>query len=140
MAGLTSLQKDEVFLNLVLEYVPETVFKASKHYSKMKQPMPWPQVKLYMYQVGVVAGLPPHHHLRRSRGERGTTNECSADALPGSPVSRIHPLCRYMPPRYQTPKPAPRSCFRYPQTVRLWFGQDLSRGRTECFVHLFEVL
>ena len=51
-------QKDEVFLNLVLEYVPETVFKASKHYSKLKQQMPWLQIKLYMYQVGDLALSP----------------------------------------------------------------------------------
>ncbi|CAL9241696.1 unnamed protein product [Arabidopsis halleri] len=27
-------------LNLVLEYVPETVYRASKHYTKMNQHMP----------------------------------------------------------------------------------------------------
>ena len=45
------LQKDEVYLNLVLEYVPETVYRASRHYAKLKQPMPMLQVKLYMYQL-----------------------------------------------------------------------------------------
>jgi glycogen synthase kinase 3 beta len=45
-------QKDEVYLNLVLEFVPETVYRASRHYTKLKQPMPMLQVKLYMYQVG----------------------------------------------------------------------------------------
>ena len=45
------LQKDEVYLNLVLEYVPETVYRASRHYVKLKQPMPILQVKLYMYQL-----------------------------------------------------------------------------------------
>lgn len=44
-------QKDEVYLNLVLEFVPETVYRASRHYSKLKQSMPMLQVKLYMYQV-----------------------------------------------------------------------------------------
>ncbi|KAF9436694.1 regulator of ime2 [Entomortierella beljakovae] len=44
-------KKDEVFLNLVLEYVPETVYRASRHYSKVKQTMPMLQIKLYMYQV-----------------------------------------------------------------------------------------
>ncbi|KAF8510227.1 Pkinase-domain-containing protein [Hysterangium stoloniferum] len=46
-----SKQKDEVYLNLVLEYVPDTVYRASRHYVKLKQPMPMLQVKLYMYQV-----------------------------------------------------------------------------------------
>ncbi|KAH0830482.1 kinase-like domain-containing protein [Lanmaoa asiatica] len=44
-------KKDEVYLNLVLEYVPETVYRASRHYSKLKQPMPALQIKLYMYQL-----------------------------------------------------------------------------------------
>jgi len=44
-------KKDEVYLNLVLEYVPETVYRASRHYAKLKQPMPMLQVKLYMYQL-----------------------------------------------------------------------------------------
>jgi len=44
-------KKDEVYLNLVLEFVPETVYRASRHYSKLKQTMPMLQVKLYMYQL-----------------------------------------------------------------------------------------
>ncbi|KAG8894119.1 regulator of ime2 [Tulasnella sp. 403] len=44
-------KKDEVYLNLVLEYVPETVYRASRHYVKLKQPMPNLQIKLYMYQL-----------------------------------------------------------------------------------------
>jgi glycogen synthase kinase 3 beta len=35
----------------VLEYVPETVYRASRHYAKLKQPMPMLQIKLYMYQL-----------------------------------------------------------------------------------------
>jgi glycogen synthase kinase 3 beta len=48
---LKNLKKDEVYLNLVLEYVPETVYRASRHYAKLKQPMPMLQIKLYMYQL-----------------------------------------------------------------------------------------
>lgn len=44
-------KKDEVFLNLVLEYVPETVYRATRHYTKVKQTMPMLLVKLYMYQI-----------------------------------------------------------------------------------------
>ncbi|KAG1883173.1 kinase-like domain-containing protein [Suillus subluteus] len=44
-------KKDEVYLNLVLEYVPDTVYRASRHYTKLKQPMPMLQIKLYMYQL-----------------------------------------------------------------------------------------
>jgi len=44
-------KKDEVYLNLILEYVPETVYRASRHFVKLKQSMPMLQVKLYMYQL-----------------------------------------------------------------------------------------
>ncbi|KAI9354373.1 CMGC/GSK protein kinase [Zopfochytrium polystomum] len=44
-------KKDEVFLNLVLEFVPETIYRASRHYTKTKQTMPMLSVKLYMYQM-----------------------------------------------------------------------------------------
>ncbi|KAG2179166.1 hypothetical protein INT43_002016 [Umbelopsis isabellina] len=44
-------QKDEVYLNLVLEYVPETIYRASRHYAKAKQAMPMLYVKLYTYQL-----------------------------------------------------------------------------------------
>ncbi|EIM21598.1 Pkinase-domain-containing protein [Wallemia mellicola] len=43
--------RDEVYLNLVLEFVPETVYRASRHYAKLKQTMPMIHVKLYMYQL-----------------------------------------------------------------------------------------
>ena len=36
----TTTEKDEVFLNLVLEFVPETVYRIGKHYSKNGQRMP----------------------------------------------------------------------------------------------------
>lgn len=48
---LTSSQKDEVYLNLVLEYVPETVYRSLRYYTKLKQIVPMLQVKLYMYQL-----------------------------------------------------------------------------------------
>lgn len=44
-------KRDELYLNLVLEFVPETVYRASRHYTKAKQTMPMLLVKLYMYQV-----------------------------------------------------------------------------------------
>lgn len=43
--------KDEVYLNLVLEYVPETVYRVARHYSKSKQTLPILYIKLYMYQL-----------------------------------------------------------------------------------------
>lgn len=40
------LQKDEVYLNLVLEYIPETVYKVARHYSKSKQTIPISFIKV----------------------------------------------------------------------------------------------
>lgn len=34
------LQKDEVYLHLVLEYIPQTVYKVSRHHCKSKQAIP----------------------------------------------------------------------------------------------------
>jgi len=45
------LQKDEVYLNLVLEYVPETVYRVSRYFNKLKTTMPMLEVKLYIYQL-----------------------------------------------------------------------------------------
>ncbi|XP_022770363.1 shaggy-related protein kinase theta isoform X2 [Durio zibethinus] len=52
----STTDKDELYLNLVLEYVPETVYRVSKHYSRMNQHMPILYVQLYAYQVN------PHTH------------------------------------------------------------------------------
>ncbi|CAF2973634.1 unnamed protein product [Rotaria socialis] len=43
--------KEEVYLNLVLEYIPETVYRVTRHYTKQKQTIPLLYVKLYMYQL-----------------------------------------------------------------------------------------
>ena len=50
----STTEKDELYLNLVLEYVPETVHRVIKHYTKMNQRMPLIYVKLYSYQVYVM--------------------------------------------------------------------------------------
>lgn len=47
----STTEKEELYLNLVLEYVPETVHRVIKHYNKMNQRMPMIYVKLYSYQV-----------------------------------------------------------------------------------------
>lgn len=44
-------KKDEVYLNLVLEFIPETVYRVARHYSKSKQTIPISFIKLYMYQL-----------------------------------------------------------------------------------------
>ncbi|XP_019433951.1 PREDICTED: shaggy-related protein kinase theta-like isoform X1 [Lupinus angustifolius] len=57
----STAEKDEVYLNLVLEYVPETVYRVSKHYIRMHQNMPILLVKLYTYQI--CRGLNYMHHV-----------------------------------------------------------------------------
>jgi serine/threonine protein kinase len=44
-------KKDELYLNLVLEFVPETVHRVARHYSKSKQTIPFVYIKLYLYQL-----------------------------------------------------------------------------------------
>eukprot|EP00985_Skeletonema_marinoi_P005036 scaffold2180_cov98-Skeletonema_marinoi.AAC.16 len=44
-------KQDELYLNLVLEYVPETVYSISRHHQKSKLPLPLLYVKLYLYQL-----------------------------------------------------------------------------------------
>ncbi|CAH9096910.1 unnamed protein product [Cuscuta europaea] len=47
----STTEKKEMYLNLVLEYVPETIYRVSRHYSKANQPMPIIYVQLYTYQI-----------------------------------------------------------------------------------------
>ncbi|KAG8067468.1 hypothetical protein GUJ93_ZPchr0005g15049 [Zizania palustris] len=47
----STTSRDELFLNLVMEYVPETLYRVLKHYSNANQRMPLIYVKLYMYQL-----------------------------------------------------------------------------------------
>ncbi|XP_008158446.2 glycogen synthase kinase-3 alpha [Eptesicus fuscus] len=44
-------KKDELYLNLVLEYVPETVYRVARHFTKAKLTIPIIYVKVYMYQL-----------------------------------------------------------------------------------------
>jgi serine/threonine protein kinase len=47
----SSSERDELYLNLVLEFVPETVNRIAREYIRMNQRMPLILVKLYTYQV-----------------------------------------------------------------------------------------
>jgi len=47
----STTDKNEVYLNLVLEYVSETVYRASRHYTRVNQYMPVLYVQLYTYQI-----------------------------------------------------------------------------------------
>ncbi|CAI5756433.1 unnamed protein product [Candida verbasci] len=47
----TNNDKNELYLNLILEYVPETLYKASHYYVSKRLSMPSLEVKLYTYQM-----------------------------------------------------------------------------------------
>ncbi|CAH9096567.1 unnamed protein product [Cuscuta europaea] len=47
----STTEKNEVYLNLVMEYVSETVYRVSRHYSRMNHHMPTIYVQLYIYQI-----------------------------------------------------------------------------------------
>ncbi|KAK4792557.1 hypothetical protein SAY86_022992 [Trapa natans] len=47
----STTSNDELFLNLVMEYVPENMYGVLRHYSSMNQRMPLIYVKLYTYQI-----------------------------------------------------------------------------------------
>lgn len=47
----STTSRDELFLNLVMEYVPESLYRVLRHYSNVNQRMPLIYVKLYTYQV-----------------------------------------------------------------------------------------
>ncbi|VDN20765.1 unnamed protein product, partial [Dibothriocephalus latus] len=44
-------QKEDVYLNLVLEFVPETVYRVARRYTRQKETIPMIYAKLYMYQL-----------------------------------------------------------------------------------------
>ncbi|KAG5548603.1 hypothetical protein RHGRI_014079 [Rhododendron griersonianum] len=47
----STTDKEELYLNLVLEFVPETVNRIARQYSRVNQRMPLLYVKLYTYQA-----------------------------------------------------------------------------------------
>ncbi|XP_068156215.1 putative glycogen synthase kinase-3 homolog [Drosophila tropicalis] len=44
-------KRDEVYLNLVMEFMPETLYKVERQYARAKQTLPVNYVRLYMYQL-----------------------------------------------------------------------------------------
>ncbi|CAH9089032.1 unnamed protein product [Cuscuta europaea] len=80
--------KDELFLNLVMEYVPESLYKALKHYTDSNHRMPLLYVKLYMYQI--FRGLAYIHNV---------TGVCHRDVKPQNllvdPLTHQVKLCDF---------------------------------------------
>ncbi|XP_014277983.1 glycogen synthase kinase-3 beta isoform X6 [Halyomorpha halys] len=122
MYGVTSTSrkdqgnKDEVYLNLVLEYIPETVYKVARHYSKSKQTIPISFIKLYMYQV------------MRSLGYIHSLGICHRDIKPQNlllhPESGVLKLCDFGSAKHLV-KGEPNVsyiCSRYYRAPELIFG------------------
>ncbi|KAG0411347.1 hypothetical protein HPB47_011529 [Ixodes persulcatus] len=61
LAWGVDVNKDTVYLNLVMEYIPETVHRVIMHYSRNKHTFPLFFIKLYMYQI--LRGLAYIHML-----------------------------------------------------------------------------
>ncbi|KIY51135.1 Pkinase-domain-containing protein [Fistulina hepatica ATCC 64428] len=109
-------KKDEVYLNLMLEYVPETVYRASRHYAKLKQQMPMLQIKLYMYQ------------LLRSLAYIHSVGICHRDIKPQNlllnPSTGVLKLCDFGSAKILVPGEPNVSyiCSRYYRAPELIFG------------------
>jgi glycogen synthase kinase 3 beta len=110
------LKKDEVYLNLVLEFVPETVYRTSRHYVKLKQPIPNLQIKLYMYQ------------LLRSLAYIHSVGICHRDIKPQNlllnPSTGVLKLCDFGSAKILVPGEPNVSyiCSRYYRAPELIFG------------------
>uniref|UniRef100_A0AAZ3NUP8 Protein kinase domain-containing protein n=1 Tax=Oncorhynchus tshawytscha TaxID=74940 RepID=A0AAZ3NUP8_ONCTS len=76
-------KKDEVYLNLVLDYVPETVYRVARHYSRAKQTLPMVYVKMYMYQLFRTSILIPAHARNQPGAFTPTNASAPSDANSG---------------------------------------------------------
>lgn len=109
-------EKEEVYLNLVLEYVPETVYKVSRHYNRSKQTIPISFIKLYMYQ------------LFRALAYIHSLGICHRDIKPQNllldPESGVLKLCDFGSAKHLVPGEPNVSyiCSRYYRAPELIFG------------------
>ncbi|KAG9348773.1 hypothetical protein JZ751_029090, partial [Albula glossodonta] len=104
--------KDEVYLNLVLDYVPETVYRVARHYSRAKQTLPMVYVKnLLLDPETAVLKL---CDFGRCRGG-GDDDDDDDDDVYGSPVHSAKQLVRGEPN-------VSYICSRYYRAPELIFG------------------
>ncbi|KAI8081861.1 kinase-like domain-containing protein [Gilbertella persicaria] len=109
-------KKEELYLNLVLEYVPETLYRATRHYAKSKQSMPSLYVKLYTYQI------------LRSLAYIHSMGICHRDIKPQNllldPTTGIVKLCDFGSAKMLMPDEPNVSyiCSRYYRAPELIFG------------------
>lgn len=109
-------KQDEVYLNLVLEYIPETVYRISRHYSKVTASIPAIFIKLYVYQ------------LLRALAYIHSSNVTHRDIKPQNllldPASQVLKLCDFGSAKILVPNEPNISyiCSRYYRAPELIFG------------------
>lgn len=109
-------EEDELYLNLVLEFVPETVYKIARSYKKAKQAVPKLLVQLYIYQ------------LSRALAYIHAMGICHRDIKPQNllvdPVKQILKLCDFGSAKRMVPSEPNVSyiCSRYYRAPELIFG------------------
>lgn len=107
---------DELYLNLVLEFVPETVYSVARQWQKSKQSLPVLQVKLYFYQ------------LCRALAQIHAFGICHRDIKPQNlllnPTTHIVKLCDFGSAKVLVGKEPNVSyiCSRYYRAPELIFG------------------
>lgn len=116
-----AVQKDEVYLNLVLDFVPETVYRVARHFNKAKSIIPIIYVK-----VGFLL-IPQRHFWPFLSRHFYTILMCRPSVVASSglhvPVVSqpgLHPFPGRVSQRHQAPKPACRPWNGHPQAVWLW--------------------
>ncbi|KAI9086435.1 hypothetical protein K1719_031519 [Acacia pycnantha] len=105
----STIDKDKLYLNLVLEYVPKTVYRVVKHYSKENQRMPLIYVKLYTYQI-----------CRALAYIHGCVGVCHSDFRSAKVLVKGEPNISYICSRYYR---APELIFRateYTTAIDMW--------------------
>ncbi|GMM31153.1 serine/threonine protein kinase [Martiniozyma asiatica (nom. inval.)] len=111
-----SNEKDELYLYLILEYVPETLYTAIQHFFSKQRHMPMLAVKLYSYQ------------LMRSLNYIHSLGICHRDIKPQNllidPVQGVLKLCDFGSAKILHPNEPNVSyiCSRYYRAPELIFG------------------
>mmetsp|Transcript_31206 Transcript_31206/g.36764 ORF Transcript_31206/g.36764 Transcript_31206/m.36764 type:complete len:375 (+) Transcript_31206:93-1217(+) len=107
---------EELYLNLVLEFVPETVYSVARQWQKSKQSLPILQVKLYVYQ------------LCRALCQIHSFGICHRDIKPQNllldPTAHVVKLCDFGSAKILVPGEPNVSyiCSRYYRAPELIFG------------------
>ncbi|CAF90907.1 unnamed protein product, partial [Tetraodon nigroviridis] len=121
-----SFQKDEVYLNLVLDFVPETVYRVARHFNKAKTTIPIIYVKRVF--VGHEKGPVYMYQLFRSLAYIHSQGVCHRDIKPQNllvdPETAILKLCDFGSAK-QLVRGEPNVsyiCSRYYRAPELIFG------------------